>query len=262
MASDSDFFVVRRFEKLAARVVLSMQFKIAKLEETVCRADEQCMLDKQDNGTFQGDRYVQRQKALEELEWRLERYQRFVLDHSELKTRPDASETQITYVKNWLENNNGPICPAEVAFVGQEDLMPMVPRVKPPLRKLIGKFETFRLFWWRRSSRSLTPRHYNHTNNFESDTTFYSEEEKIDKFVTCVTIGLGLGMLIAPLWLLQYVYTAQADVTVRLWVITGFIIGFTSLLSVIAVARPFEILAATAAYGAVLMVFMQLDRAN
>ncbi|KAL8811718.1 MAG: hypothetical protein Q9200_001581 [Gallowayella weberi] len=236
MASDSDFFVIRRFEKLGARVALFMQNKISQLEETVNAEDARCAFEGGDNGTFNGDYNKQRQDALEELVWRLERYQRFVLDYLELKARPDASKSQITYVKNWLENNNGPIVPAEAAFIEKEDLMPMVPK--------------------------LTPRHYNHANNFESDTTFYSEEERIDEFVTCVTIGLGLAMLIAPLWLLQYVYTAQADVTVRLKIVTGFLIGFTILLSVVAVADPFKVLAATAAYGAVLMVFMQLDRPN
>ena len=76
--------------------------------------------------------------------------------------------------------------------------------------------------------------------------------------VTCITIGLGLAMLIAPLWLLQYVYTAEPNLKTRLGVITGFLVAFTLLLSVMVVARPFEVLAATAAYGAVMMVFMQL----
>ena len=104
----------------------------------------------------------------------------------------------------------------------------------------------------------LTRRHYNHPDNFESETTTYSEEGRIDKFVTCVTIGLGLVMLIAPLWLLQYVYSAEPDMKARLKIITGFLIAFTIFVSIVAVARPFEVLAATAAYGAVLMVFMQL----
>lgn len=65
-------------------------------------------------------------------------------------------------------------------------------------------------------------------------------------------------MLIGPLWLLQYVYIEQPDLKSCLKIITGFLVGFTVLLSVVAVARPFEVLAATAAYGAVLMVFMQL----
>lgn len=80
----------------------------------------------------------------------------------------------------------------------------------------------------------------------------------IDKFVTCVTLAIGLAMLIAPLWLLRYVYAEGPDLTKRLGVITAFICGFTGVLSFVAVAKPFEVMAATAAYGAVLMVFMQI----
>lgn len=104
----------------------------------------------------------------------------------------------------------------------------------------------------------LNRSHYNHPENFESTTTIYSEERSIDKFVTCVTIALGLAMLIAPLWLLRYVYAQGPDLTKRLWVITAFICAFTGVLSFVAVAKPFEVVAATAAYGAVLMVFVQI----
>ncbi|KAL8891094.1 MAG: hypothetical protein Q9215_001866 [Flavoplaca cf. flavocitrina] len=262
MASDDDFFVIRRFEKLGARVALLMQNQIVQLENALRAEDISCTTYGGDNGTFIGDPRPRRQVIMDELMWRLERYQRFVLDYSELKARPDATKRQITNVENWLENNQQPIRPAEVAFVGKEDLMPMVPRVKAPLRRFIDRFNiTDRILCWRRRNNKkaqLTRRHYNHPDNFESETTTYSEEGRIDKFVTGVTIGLGLVMLIAPLWLLQYVYSAQPDMKARLKIITGFLIGFTIFVSIVAVARPFEVLAATAAYGAVLMVFMQL----
>ena len=79
-----------------------------------------------------------------------------MLDYSELKARPDATKRQITNVENWLENNNQPIRPAEVAFVGKEDLVPMVPRVKPPLRRFIDRFDiSDRILCWRRRSKKV-----------------------------------------------------------------------------------------------------------
>ncbi len=62
-------------------------------------------------------------------------------------------------------------------------------------------------------------------------------------------------MIVGPLWWLQNLAAQKA----RLAVITGFLVVFTFLLSILTVARPFEVLAATAAYGAVLMVFMQIS---
>ena len=67
-------------------------------------------------------------------------------------------------------------------------------------------------------------------------------------------------MLIGPLWVLQYVTTEGLTTKIRLVIITLFLIGFAALFGTLTVARPFEVIGATAAYGAVLMVFMQLSR--
>lgn len=88
-------------------------------------------------------------------------------------------------------------------------------------------------------------------------TTVYKKDPVLDKVVTCVTVMLGLAMLIGPLWVLQHLSTHQSNLQARLGVITGFLALFTILTSLLTVAKPFEVLAATAAYGAVLMVFMQ-----
>lgn len=61
-------------------------------------------------------------------------------------------------------------------------------------------------------------------------------------------------MLLAPIWWLAFV----SDIKVRLGVITGFLCVFISVMAT-ATSRPFEAVAATAAYAAVLMVFMQIE---
>ena len=94
-----------------------------------------------------------------------------------------------------------------------------------------------------------------------SPTTVYNSDSFMEKIATCITIALGLAMLIGPLWLLRH-YTTDSvgsNLKVRLIIITVFLIGFAMLLAIITVAKPFETLAATAAYAAVLMVFMQLN---
>lgn len=59
-----------------------------------------------------------------------------------------------------------------------------------------------------------------------------------------VIITTGLVMLIAPQWWLLFVQ----DRRVQLGIITGFIILFLVLVATVTGARPFESLAATAAY--------------
>jgi hypothetical protein len=71
--------------------------------------------------------------------------------------------------------------------------------------------------------------------------------------VTIVVLSTGLAMLIGPLWILESI----ADSKTRLGVITAFVVAFTVLVSSVTVAKHFEVLAATAAYAAVLMVFLQ-----
>ena len=60
-------------------------------------------------------------------------------------------------------------------------------------------------------------------------------------------------MLLGPMWWLNFVM----DDAKRSGIITVFVFFFAIGLSLIGSGRPFETLAATAAYAAVLMVFMQ-----
>ena len=74
MASDDDFFVIRRFGKASARVILLMQHEIAQVEEALYTEDAKCLDEKGDNGTFHGDPRQKRRFLIEDLARRLERY--------------------------------------------------------------------------------------------------------------------------------------------------------------------------------------------
>lgn len=200
--------------------------------------------------------------------------ERFLLDHSQLKARSDATDFQICNVKNWLDSSNGAIKDEEAAFIEQEgDLIAIVPRVKTPLRRFIDKFPSIRKIscFRDRKVRSINippidikaeakvRQRNTRFDDFESRTTIYNKESRIDKFATCAAIVLGLGMLIAPLWLLQHLSAEKPNLNSRLLVITVFMVVFTIMIIVVTIAKPSEALAATAAYGAILMVFMQVN---
>lgn len=76
MASDDDFFVIRRFSSLSARVILLMQNRIVQLEKIVHAEDAKCIKGEgnSDNGSFDLDCSKERQGAMDELVWRLEQY--------------------------------------------------------------------------------------------------------------------------------------------------------------------------------------------
>jgi hypothetical protein len=68
----------------------------------------------------------------------------------------------------------------------------------------------------------------------------------------------GLAMLLSPLWWLEYVL----DSVKRLQIITGFVCVFCLLMTMSEIKSPREVVAASAAYAAVLMVFMQIENKN
>lgn len=76
-ASDDDFFLLRRFGEIGARVLLRLQDRIVKLEEDLQHMDHMCLKEGLDNGTFRFDRNFERQRLLDELTSRLEQYRRF-----------------------------------------------------------------------------------------------------------------------------------------------------------------------------------------
>ncbi|KAL6722304.1 hypothetical protein ACLMJK_001411 [Lecanora helva] len=259
-ASDDDFFVLRRFGRASARVAFHLQDQIVHIEEQL-KIEDESLRDKtvedKHNGTFRFDESPLRRDLIVELANKLERYQRFLLDHSALKARPNASAFQIKNVTQWLKNANRPIREEEVAFLNEEDdLIPVVPKQKTPIRRLMDRWSRIKTVWPFRD-RKRNARFFK-DKDFEMRTTIYNRDSIFDKTTTCLIMVFGLGMLIGPLWWLQNLSAHQPNLQARLIVITCFLVLFTVLLGIFTVAKPFEVLAATAAYGAVLMVFMQL----
>lgn len=87
--------------------------------------------------------------------------------------------------------------------------------------------------------------------------TAWHNERRVEKFSASIISVVGLCMIIGPLWVLNYVQPS----VYRLAIISSFIVVFFVLVGVATTARIFEVLAAAAAYAAVLMVFMQLTSA-
>ncbi|MCJ1432761.1 hypothetical protein MMC27_002118 [Xylographa pallens] len=250
MASDNDLFVVRKFGVLSARVALMLQDRISRLSADLDIEDKQCRDQFLHNGDFRGDESAHRQELLEAIAVNLERYNQFILNHAQMKARPDATKHQVNNVKAWLFNNEHAIREDEASFIEAEgDLVPVVPKIKVPLRRLIERSDFMHLL---RVNKSNGPR---------SKTTIYTDDTRVDKVVTFTVMSTGLGMLIGPLWWLQQITADESNLQSRLGIITGFIVCFAGILSIVTVAKPFDVLAATAAYSAVLMVFMQLGGA-
>lgn len=143
----------------------------------------------------------------------------------------------------------------------------MVHKDETPVRRLINSSKRLRtLSIWRQPPP---------TDNDNDGMVTYFSDRRMDNFASGVIIGVGMVMLIVPLWILA----AMANTTAKLVVITLFVFLFLLILSFAIASKPFEALGATAAYvpdcfgpqshsssnenryAAVLMVFIQSSTA-
>ena len=181
----------------------------------------------------------------------------FLNKYINLRSQPQASEFNITNVQNWLKNHEGAIREQEAAFImDHEDLIALKPTVRTSLRRGLEKLEIFRhsTIFRRRPLHSAASSSGGVNANavgtnmrgplYDSEATFYQKHKMIDKFVNIIICVAGFSMIAAPLWILFYVSSKQH----QLAVITVFIAVFLTLVQSVSVARPFESLAATAAY--------------
>ena len=86
VASDDDLFVLRRFEKLGARVALMMQARIARLEEELMEEDNLAIDEKQHCGTFLHDPRAKRREIMEQIRLGLTEYRTLQLLATTLTT--------------------------------------------------------------------------------------------------------------------------------------------------------------------------------
>jgi hypothetical protein len=162
-----------------------------------------------------------------------------MLQQAQLKKFPTPSQRDIRNIEVWHRNTNHyAIEDEEKSYLTHTlDLFSLVPREKSPLRQLL---DTSRLF---RHLSIFKKRHTPKLPLYNQGWVHYFSDKSMDRCVTVVIVTIGTAMLVAPMWILQALGTQQR----KLWVITAFLLSFVAMISYATVARPFEILAATAA---------------
>ncbi|PSN59502.1 hypothetical protein BS50DRAFT_229186 [Corynespora cassiicola Philippines] len=257
MASEDDFFLFRRFESLNAGVILWMQEQISQKEAELMRFHKGIEDAPHDLPTgalnsshrWDAEKFPARQKLMHELSGLLHHYNEYVEAFSKMRARPRAEKHQVRNVENWLKR--GAISPEETTFIRdhKSDLVSINSRVRPPVgqwleaRRLLHNWSFFR-------------KKYISGLHIKSSSTSYSNNDRFDMVTNMSIIFLGLAMLLAPLWLLEQAASSSG----KLKTITVFIVVFVIMGALGTVNKPFEVVAATAAYAAVLMVFMQIEK--
>jgi hypothetical protein len=177
---------------------------------------------------------------------------KFINHYAQLASRAPLNPIDVGLVRQWFnESRPAAIDDVEANYINfGDDLVPVQPKTRSWFRKRLESSFLLNVPMMR-SFFSRTPADY---QTIGDDRTVWQDDKKIEMFSSLMTGCLGLAMLIGPLWILIYVVKPHQ----RLGVITGFIVLFYVVVAVATTARPWESLAATAAYSAVLMVFIQL----
>ncbi|EWY92239.1 hypothetical protein FOYG_05820 [Fusarium oxysporum NRRL 32931] len=200
------------------------------------------------NGTVRDD-MPQRASLIADIAQKLETYDKLLLSYSQLAALAPAPKWNLRNLRTWFSNNPGAIMESESAFLMHNDELISIWKEKPPLRRLFEQYfvssygEVMGLF--KKDGRRM--------DSHDRATTYIYSDTAIDNFAFVVMLATTLVMLIAPMWILQNLSSANG----KLGVITAFAIVWLGLVSYAAHGRPFEKLAVTAGYLAILVVFLQ-----
>ncbi|KAL6816727.1 hypothetical protein V8C40DRAFT_269178 [Trichoderma camerunense] len=274
ISSGDNFFILRRFSVLNVRISLALQNQLVMLERQLSELDKKYEGEAQiHNGRFEGDE-KDREELISCITEKLRKYNELVLQQSALRSYKPAPSQDIKSIFRWHFNHaHRAIWENEQQYLHygsmhghpngyehacaeteatrktrtDDDLICVVQKEKPPLRRVIDSSRIFRTM-------SLWEKERGDVSAHDMENVTYVSEQRLDFFVSLITTIIGLAMLVTPLWILQSTTNLQS----KLIIITVFIIVFLLVLSFGMVAKPFEALGATAAYAAILMVFMQL----
>ncbi|KAH5407360.1 hypothetical protein HBI46_188320 [Parastagonospora nodorum] len=266
IASDPSFLIFRKFGALNARVALSLQDEIVQLEERLDHMDRiYSDRDTPDahNGTirddpFRSDGDDRHALVTEILPEKLSRYNSFLNSYSQIVSRGPCRADDAYNVRRWLTViRPTAISPPESEYIEYaHDLIQLYPQQRFVGRSLLESL-AFGGPWFPTGvpglRRWLSKKDPGGSVPLHNEGTVWPNDERVQKAAFFTISVLALGMLIGPLWALAYLQST----TDRLGVISGFIVLFFVVL-VNTSARLFEALAATAAYAAVLVVFLQV----
>ncbi|TGJ88060.1 hypothetical protein E0Z10_g637 [Xylaria hypoxylon] len=252
ISTDPDLLIFRRFGTLNARVGLVLQDRISLLEQKLIDLDNEYSrrnADPINNGTLRDD-IQDREALLNTISYHLDKYNKFLIQQSQLREYVRAPSRDIKSLRTWHDNHqNMAIDEEEHKYLEQhQDLICLQSNEKTPLRNWIDNSLTLRtLSIWKKQTRNVP--------TYEANNISYYSNTSMDSFASAMIVLVGAFLLVTPLWILQAIENLQT----KLAVITTFVLVFLLILSFAMVSKPFEALGATAAYAAVLMVFIQVS---
>ncbi|KAH8696835.1 hypothetical protein GQ44DRAFT_694624 [Phaeosphaeriaceae sp. PMI808] len=253
MNSDENFLICRKFGFLHNRVLLYRQDELRELEQELLSTDK--ATNKTDEiilkcRTREERLASERRDLINKIDEKLVEYNNIVQRTRSFASLQKATQRNYNSVRNWVDNT-APLVQAEAStFYKDRDFVSIVDakegswfdgRVETGLSKLEGPI-TRRLF--------ISKRDRNSTAN--KLVRLYSKK-RIDIFSRLIITCLAVVLLMAPVIAL---FCTKESGYIKILIIFLFTMAFSVALSLCTKAKRHEVFAATAAYCAVLVVFL------
>ncbi|MCJ1401337.1 hypothetical protein MMC11_004549 [Xylographa trunciseda] len=266
--SDDAFMVYRRFGTVYSRLLLHEQDEMRRLEATLNSMDKtdeyhgntQYLMSPELDAKRQDfpDEWPghSRPQVLEQLKRTALNYADLVLKTQQLKAMGQPSNRDYRSVLHFMENDGGQTYDEEMSFIYEkEDLITLRPGreyawldsiVERMLRVLRCRFTV--LLFSSKETKSKT----------DDSSIHYYDRGRISVLVTFLITILILVLLIIPIWLLYKcsIINTIATSPDTMGIISVSTLIFSAMLSAFTKAKRHEILAASAGYCAVLVVFL------
>jgi len=251
----------RRFGYLQSRLLLEKQDDLRRLEEELDRLDRK---DVRKNGqilmtrhSLGEDYFKSRQELMENIEKKYNEYSALLASAQTLTALNKPTSWEHRSVQAWMTNVQ-PVFEEDASFLDhKEDLVTLRPgREHAWLDASVEKM----LQWF--NCRLVEYLFRSKTTRMKTDGSggeVYYTRERIERLVVAIIVAMILALLIVPIYLLYHLVDGtqtQRTNAICIGILLIFTLLFSACLSLFTKAKRHEILAAAAAYCAVLVVFL------
>lgn len=168
-----------------------------------------------------------------------------------IRALPIADPKQTQHIKNWFYNHPEAVERKERAFIEKEgDLIAVATERRPPIERWLLR----RGLWFKKlfKEKRIPFLHV------ESSTTTYTDDRLVQAFANAIVAIIGLLFLVIPALVLTYMATHVYTYMAKTGVICAAVVLESIILAVVTDQKAFQILLATAAYAAVLLIYLQI----
>lgn len=254
---DNETFIYRKFNRLAARNLLALQCQLIELEAELDRYDQEAGYRQSqihwenfaENAEKPGSVESKMMEVHEKIQRKLEQYQDALLRQSQIAAMDRPRSRALTALRTWFNgtglskpSNSYPIVRGKAERM-YEDEYELASLRSPPDKDVFSQL--LRDHWRPVGSRHLS----------SADGADYFLDRHVVRVVAVISAVVAAILLIGAIATLYFIQTRGA----RLGTIACFTVLFALSLGLLTNAKRAEIFAATAAYAAVLVVFVSGD---